>query len=256
MNLEYAPQDTVITDINLKLLYNQPLDAVGFGEIRPKTLGEIVELGYYKYLTYLNIFNINVSDLLKEDVEDVNVFDLFMLFGDEEFYSLALEAFTFFLDGESASVDRDNRRFLLKATQGEEVISKEINSTNFENISKIIKLQNYVVKIEDMFEDVENTAITVEAKKLRDRVKELKKVVDKAKKKNGKDDEDVDIFGIISTLSSKSNSLNELNIFDLSIFQIYTKFRRVEKIDQFDIGVQSLLVGGKGIKLKNYYGKL
>lgn len=258
MNLEYASADIVKTDVNLKLLSNEPLEAVGFGKIYPKTLREIAKLGYSKYLKYLNIFNISISDFVEVDMDDISVFDIFILFGDQDLSDVLVDSLIFFLNATDVVLDRSFQKVKLNVVEDGEIISKEINSQNFDSISQVIKLQNYITKIEDLLEGVkkDQPPMTEGARKAKEKIMQRRQIVEKVKQKNNEDSDEVDLFSIVSTLSSKSNSIDELSIFNLSIFQIYTKFRRIEKIDRFDIGVKSLLAGAQNVKLGNYYGAL
>jgi len=240
-------------ELNLRLLAGEPIVVYGYGHIKPRTIKDIIRLGYSKYLSYLNIFNLNSTDLLPDLDKEVNIFDVFMLVGDDEFYSMMEEALSFFLSEDNIYIDRKSSRFLVESEDNGEKTVKEVDRDNFDRIKKVVKLQNYILDTEESQED--EAPATEQAKALKKRIEELKKEREKYRSKDNDEGEDIDLFSIISALSSKSN-ISEEKIFDLTLYQLYTKFRRVEKIEEYDLSLKSLLAGAKDVKIKSYYSKI
>lgn len=245
-------------DFKLKLLGGQPILAKGYGQIKPLTLKEIINYGYSEYTKCLNIISLEKHDLFKEEeilqeIHDVSVLDILLLYGGEEIEENLIEAFTLFLRGE-VYLDKDNLSFIVKENNDE---YKLINRDNFDEIKEILKWINYINNFNDKKYDNFNPA-NEEAKRLKEQQERLKAQVEALKRKqNNQDDEkdDTDIYDIISAVASKSNSINELNIMDLTIYQLYTKFSRLEIIEQYDISIKSVLAGASNVKLKHWSNK-
>jgi hypothetical protein len=245
-------------DFKLKLWAGEPITVEGFGDIRPLKIREIIRFGYSNYLRCLNFITIELKDLINgdvddEDLKDVNILDILITLGGDDLTKQLEESLSLFLDGE-AIVDKENLLVLIKKEK--EIL--QVDRTNYNQITEIIKWQNYINQFEDKNLDNFNPA-DEKARKLKERFEKLnKKREELKKKKNSEDDEnqDIDFYDILTAVASKSYSINEFNILDLTIYQFYVKFKRLDIIDQYNISIKSLLAGAKDIKLNHWSSKI
>lgn len=210
-------------------------------EIKPFTLGEIVEIGYEKYQQLLNIFVIEVEDILKEipeELEDITVFDLFLRSGSQELFEGFISAISLFLRIENKnefSIDDEVNNILI----GE---NKIINKYNWTKICDIIQMQNCVKRQKEEEYNPANEA----ARAIIEKIKENKKNAQKKK-------ELVTLSSMISGISWKSNNINTFNVWDLTIYKLYDGLNRLELIDNYQFtltGVYSGTVDSKKINFK------
>lgn len=245
--------------MKLKLLGGLPISTEGFGAITPLTVREMVDYGYTKYMTCLNILSVDAKDFLGDVIEKVdksevpNILDLLLTLGGEDVEEIMESALTLFLRGEVV-VDKENLQVIVNF--GEEDV-RVVNRDNFDDIREIVKYQNYVNQLDTNSESGFKPA-NEEARKLKERMDKLKAQREAIKRKSKGEDEgdDIDIYDIISALSSKSYGLSENSVYDLTIYQVYSKFKRLELIDQYDINIKSILAGAQDVKIKHWSSKL
>lgn len=235
-------------DLKLKLISGEPIKIDGFGEVKPMTIREIIGRGYMNYLARLNIFVIEIDDLLGDEADKqelgLNVFDILVQHAGEEVKNELVKSLELFLNDTVKVIPRTGIIII-----GEDSI---IDRNNFDKIREAIKWQNGLKKFKE--EESEADA-TDEARKILDKIKKANEIKKKYKKDDEDGEGDLDLSEIISAVSSKSHSINKLNVFDLTLFQLYDEFNRLELIDQYDIGIKSMLAGAKNVKLKHWSSK-
>lgn len=241
--------------LRLKLLSGQPIEIdKALGSLKPLTLKEIIEHGYSEYFVKLNIILMEVSDLLDSESEEytkfieagVTAFDIMVKMGGEEMAQEFEKALTLFF-GTDVKVDSE----LHVVTIGFGHNTKMIHRENFDKVREVIKWQNGINKFgEDNSPKAEDSEAV---KRIKEKIQKGKESLAKVK---SEEENDFDISDIISAVSTKSNSINKLNVFDLTIYQLYDEFRRLETVDQYQIGIQSMLAGAKDVKLKHWSSKL
>jgi len=204
-------------------------------EIKPFTIGEIVEIGYEKYLINLNIFILEVNDFIleiPEEYKEINIFDLLLNSGQKELLEVFLNGIDFFLKPKQMNVS--NNEIIID--------NKKINRNNWDDIRQIIKTQNRVKKNEKE----EYNPANEEARRIIERIKALKK--------ENPQKELVTLSSIISGVAYKSNNINILNIWNLTIFQLYDALDRLSLIDNYKFtlsGIYAGTVDGKKINMKD-----
>jgi len=246
-----------LLDIKLKLQAGMAIKPNGYDiAIVPLTLREIIEYGYTSYLENLNIISLETGDFfnllgLEFDFKDaLNVLDFMLTMGDEDVEDQLIKAFELFLRAD-VKIDREN---LMLVVRYDDLEGKYlINRDNYYDIVEVIKYQNYIYDSEGggSFNPADE-----EARKFQEQMDALRnQVSDIKKKQDGDEDDGIEIYEIISAISSQSNSTDELSVYSLTIYQMYTKFKRLEMIDQYYLGIKSMMAGAKDVKIKHWASK-
>lgn len=209
-------------------------------EIKPFTIAEITDqIGYEKYQQLLNIFILEVKDILKEvpeELNNINVFDLIVQGRIRELFEGLLESICLFL--------RINNLDELDINENGLVINtKLINSNNWDKLCKIIKMQNCISKQE---EEKYNPA-NEKAREIIEKIKRYKNEMPKKK-------ELITFPSMISGLAWKSNNVNIFDVYNLTIYQLYDGLKRLNLIDDYQFtlsGIYAGTVDSKKINLNN-----
>lgn len=223
-------------DTELKLLAGLPI-IVDDIEIKPLTLREIIKIGYNNYVNNLNIYALKVSDLFQEitdDIKDIKVFDIILNVSDV--YQMFQYSSVIFFNYNILKTDLESQNIIFDE-------NKLLHRNNWEEVCKIIKLQNCIVEKNE--EDEFNCA----NERARKFMEEIKKIKQNAPKKK----EEVNLSSIISSVAYKSN-IGMNNILDLTIYQLYDAYYRLNIIDNYDktmVGVYAGTIDSKKINLKD-----
>lgn len=236
--------------LKLKLLAGLPIEVPNVGEIKPKTLKEIINHGYDKYVTYLNFFSFTKEDFIKSEYLDevkLPLFTLLLAFSDDEFKTYMKEAIHFFT-GIEVEILLEQLLVIPKKNNPNFLISSE----NFEDFRQVIRWQNGL-------DDETNPTGDLKFKndrtrKIAEKLKKSQAEVDKQKRKEGKGD--LDFSDIVSAIASKSFSLNKITVFDLTMYQVYDEYKRLDLIDNYQLSIQAMMLGAKGDNLKHWSSKI
>ena len=247
-------------DLKLKLLGGVPIEVdKGVGSIKPLTVRDIIAYGYTEYLMKLHFLTLELKDFIgEEDASDnplgLTTFDVLVHYGNDDMKSELENSLMLFFDGERVEIDDDEH--IIKIGTDEDDI-RFIDRDNFDKVREVIKWQNVINKFSEDDEDEDNPNESEAVKKIKARLKQNREAVEKAKREaEAEEGSELDISDIISAVSSKSNSLNKINVLDLTLYQLYDEFKRLELIEQYDIGIQSMLAGAKDVKLKHWSTKI
>ena len=256
--------------------------------IKPYTLEEIKNYGYSNYMKNIQMMSISMDDfissieddskraVLEEQRANLMTFDFYIKFGGEELlYSLLFALMMVFrtddvrmLDDKIIAIDFIKKGFLdydengnIFSTSNFENANEDeiklIHRENFDNIAKIVQLQNYLIKPEVKIEEEELYADEETRKLMEEMARHRKKVEEKKKAQRESDEnENIDISDIISAISSKSNSINRFNIWQFTLYQIYDEYSRLELIDNYDFSIRALMAGAKDIDFKHWSSKI
>jgi len=231
-------------DDELRLLKGSSFFVDGI-EIRPFSIGEIVEIGYEKYQQLINIFVLEVEDILKEIPEELNgisIFDLFLKSNNDELYNLLIDGINLYLHPKNFQIIKDDNLIF--------VDDKIINCDNWKQISNIIKFQNCFKKNEDEY----NPADPRTAELLRKRDEARRKLA----KAKGSDNDSLNFADLVSILSANANGINIINVWDLTFYAFNNQFARMKMLEDYDISIRSLLAGAKSedVELKHWMLKI
>lgn len=244
-------------DLKLKLFSGRPINALGYGDIIPLTVKDIVDVGYSEYMKCLNILTLDSNDFLDEPT-DIHVLELILNHAGREIEIVFEDAIKLFFRGE-AVLDKDEIRVFVNISENEvKVIDKE----NYYEIQEILKWQNYINSFEEKKIEESFNPVDEETRKLKEQMDAISKKRDELKKKKSQNAEqedsegsEIDFYDILSAISSKAYGINELNVIDMTVYQVYRKFKRMEIIDQYDLSIKSILAGAQNIKIKHWSSK-
>lgn len=275
-------------DLKLTLLSGSEIE-LGNLKIFPYTLQEVKNYGYTNYMKNLQWISLSIDDFMgsvldenKRRILDINreslrTFDFYIKLGGKEMQDKLVEVLKMIfknddlrvLDNGIIAIDFVKLGIIIEDDDGNVIEIKDdklseldedkikiIHRDNFDDIVKIVRLQNYLEQPEEAVEEEEPT--DEEARKLLEHMKEMRKKVEEKKRQQSEDGEEanIDIADIVSAVSSKSNSVNKLNIWDFTIYQIYDEYARLELIDNYDFGIRAMMAGAKEVDLKHWSSKL
>ena len=225
-------------DDELRLLKGSSFFVDGI-EIKPFTIGEIVEIGHEKYQQMMNIFALEIEDVIKdipEELNDIAIFDLFLKSGLQELFEGFIGAIGLFLRIENINEFGIDEEFNVVLDK-----KKIINRENWDSICKIIQMQNCVKREKEDYNPANE-----QARKIIEKIKALKR--------ENPIKESITFPSMISGIANKSNNLNILNIWDLTIYQLYDALNRLNLIDNYQFtlnGIYAGTVNGKEINMKD-----
>lgn len=234
-------------DTKLCLLAGKSIEVIGFGEIKPLTLGQVIEFGYENYLQLLNIFCFKKDQFMKDAPKEFSMFDFLLLAQDEIVQRLFINALEFFLQ-DKATVFKENHLIAIGTTKGNiRVVSRE----NYEEIAYIIQMQNYMRSVDD---DTDIFAKSDKAQEVKDKLAQRREEVRRLKNKETGEVQS-DFFDLLSSISAKGN-ISKKELLSLTMFQIYDEYKRLIHIDQYDTGIYALTQGAKNVKLEHWSSKI
>lgn len=283
--MEYKNLDEI--DLKLHLLSGSSIN-VGNLTIEPYTLSEIKDYGYKSFMKNLQWFSLTIDDfidstndvkkkkILEQSKADLKAFDFYMKLGGSEFRDalLIILAMVFkttdikILNNKMIGIDFEKNGIYLEGKNGLELNQEKLDSLkdneikivhreNFDEIVKVVNLQNYLLKPRDVVESTANPA-NDEVKALMEQMEKMRKKVEEKKsaQREQEGESNIDIADIISAVSSKSNSISKLNIWKLTLYQLYDEYTRLELIDNYDFSIQAMMTGAKKIDLKHWSSKI
>ena len=274
-------------DVKLSLLRGASIRVENL-VIKPYTLKEIEEYGYTKYMENLQWISISIDDfmssiddenklaILNKQKDKLKTFDFYYKLGGVEFLAVLIGSLKMIfrtddvipLDDGVIAINFVKKGFIYEAENGDFLYDSEVTKTltedeltvihrdNFDDIVEVIKLHNYLKKVEK--KDSSPNPADEQTKKLMQQMEENRRKVEAKKKaQQGRDgDEDIDIADIVSSISSKSNSLNKFNIWDFTLYQLYDEYSRLEIIDNYDFSIQAMMAGAEKVDLTHWSSKI
>ncbi|MFQ3543653.1 hypothetical protein Q7A53_06175 [Halobacillus rhizosphaerae] len=275
-------------DLKLCLLKGSSLTVDNL-DIKPYLLGELVDFGHSHYMRNIQWVSLSVDDFIEAIVDEdrkralqeiqhtLKPFDFYTKLGDEEFQQALIEALQMifrthdirFLDENIIAIDFEKRGIFYTDEYGEisinndvlESMSEEdmkvIHRDNFDNIVKIIKLQNYLIPPSEK-EEEETLPADEETRLLMEQMEGYRRKVDQKKKalQDSDGENDIDIFTIIDAVSTKANALNKLSIWDYTVYMLYSEYARLEVIDNYNFSIQAMMAGAESVDLTHWSSKL
>jgi len=266
-----------IEHLNLMSLAGMPININGIGKIYPIKLKEIAEIGDSKYNQYLNhlcisIDSFNIDEetknkLIKEKTTSfMLILSLCIQDDTNQFLEIMTDALKFFLKKEVILIPYLNGFFIGTMNDLENILNNIkdendlikifqekgfINNDNYEVFKKVIMLQNCIeIKSTD-----EKKYANDKAKEIAEKLKKAKEKINKIKAKQG---EILSLYDLVSAFSANSKSNNIIDVWEMSIYQFNDQFKRMQMIEEYNIGIRSLLAGADSnkINLKHWITKI
>lgn len=278
-------------DLQLLLQFGKDINAYDNIYIKPYKLNEIVDFGYSRYESTLRLISVDLENLIdsiddtdkKEELlkskDKLKSYDFYsslggdilqqqMLLGlamifrtddvvyshktKETYINFVKENLFIISENSYKRTDETNEREQELLNEGKVVI---VNRDNFDSIIDVVRLQNYLQKVEDT--NTESNPADDDTRLLMEQMARMREKVDKIKKEQSQqEDSEIDFASIVSAVGAKSNSINRLNIGELTIFEIYDEYSRLELIDAHKINIQAMMSGAKDINNKHWSSKL
>ena len=223
-------------DMNLKLLRGKPIEIEMVGKVYPITLNDIVDITiekYYQFLSLLCVDKISIQKLLNID-DEIGVFEFIYIncIKNDEYKNFILEALEYFLREKIGLCDYG---FYVGFIENNKIINEQI----FEEIVKIIKLQNCLVS---KVEKEKYKPVNERARKILEKLKKDQLTREKIKQRQANEDgESLDLFDLVSILSAYGNNINIFNIWDLTFFQFNNQFNRMKILKDCETNIQILM---------------
>lgn len=264
-------------DLEMKLLAGIPIPIKNNIKCHTPKLKEIAIIGESMYDRYLSIclttkdrFNLKdqeidlqlfLSSMLSEvfkqqyniefkksEFNDVYSLLLATTLLDQEIHSLLLEGLKFFLKCKVEIRVSENDLYLVAIQDDIETL---ITSDEFDYLQEVIRLQNCV---EEVYKKEDNYA-NERARQIAENLRKAKEKINKIKNKNN---EGLNLSDLISAYAANGNNVNIFSVWDMDIYQFNNQFQRMRMIEEYEIGIQSLLHGAKSenVKLEHYIGKI
>ena len=251
-------------DLNLRLLGNLPIEIKDVGKIYSPKLIEIAEIGELEYNNYLGLISLdkdyfkknnNLNNELsfeeREEFEkEINKLSIFQfiyisLYQNIHLRQSYLDALSFFF--------KEKVYFYENGFLHIDTIDKDkiISDNNFDLIIETIKKSNC---LKTNNEDDDYNPANDKAKEIADKIRKSREKVNKLKAKNN---ESLDLFDLISAFSTYQK-IDLDRVYEMTIFRFYDQFKRMQKINEYDISIQSLLHGAdpKKVEIKNFVCRL
>ncbi|PIH59167.1 hypothetical protein [Paenibacillus sp. LK1] len=228
--------------VKLKTLANQSIVLDGL-TIKPKTLNEIIDLGYDQFNQKLRLISLQKEDIFVD--VDFSEFDYPLIFfllqtDGSDLIVEYLTSFSYFL-GINVSLSQGQNSLI--------IADRNYEFNILDQISEIVKIQNcYASESYDDFNPLNDRV-----RALRDKILARKNKLKQLKKEQDAENS-LSLQDLISILCSNANGINIFNAFDLNFFQFNDQFNRMRMIDEYAVNVQALLHGAdsKNIKLTHW----
>ncbi|MNW44433.1 hypothetical protein D3C74_216680 [compost metagenome] len=228
-------------DLELKMLINIPIELEGAGLIYLPSLKKIAQIGFSTYNQLLSILLIDMKSIGHSIDESVTEFDILYAncLHNKSFRELAFQGLSLFFCADPVLVEEEECYFIRLGENG------ILNSINFSLFQKTLYLANNLKS--------ENEP---EYNPVNSKAQEMINLILKARKKQPKLREKMDLLSIVSGLAWKQNGISIQEVFELNIYQIYNGFFFTNNIDHYHhtlTGIYAGTVDGKGIKMSDIH---
>lgn len=210
-------------DLESKLLLGKPILIEKVGFLYPININEIISKGVMTYYQLISLLVSDIEEIKKIDNDCLTTLDSIVkvcLENNEN--KITILNFLSVLFKEQVDLHETD----LCLGNSEENNIRIIDSDNYEEIKKVIMLQNCVKKPEK------------KSKKLLKFEARLAKM----RKKYGKEN-DTSLIEIVSAISAKHPSINLLNIGELTIYQLYDQLSRLNMIESYEFNFEAMCNG-------------
>jgi hypothetical protein len=234
---------TLLSSNRGKLLAGKPIQ-VGFFEIKPFTLGEMVEIEK-EYNEAIGILLLDAEKLKVEGLEDQSSFEIVSLLASKsrEFAEMVLSSLQLIVDPD---FEFHGGFFHV----GERILMEE----EWEKMRTVIMLQNALPLPKE--EKEEFNPADERAAKMREKIEANKKRIAKLKEKKK---DDYGLYDMVSKFCSKSPNTNIVDVWNYTIFQFYSQFKDLIQTSSYEDRYMALINGAadpKKEKLVHWTEKL
>lgn len=231
----------------LKFLKGSPVLLEDVCAVYPATLGQIVDLGYDKFQTYLSVLT-STKPIRKEKDEEMQKlmdelsdyqFILLMASLDPTINTNMKEAFMFFTH-EEITFSLEPPNIFVGPLTDKRIITEEL----YYDLQRLLRRMYFIETEAD--EIIIYPDDPLPTKRLKQKMRENREKVRRAKaKQNAKDGTDLKLSDLIGSITINNCGLNIHNIWDISYYAFHDQLKRMGWRDQFNINNSAALAGAK-----------
>lgn len=231
----------------LKFLKGSPVFLDDICAIYPAKIGEIVDLGYDTFQTYLSVINTEKPDIKETDSELKKFLDplsdfqylLAMTEISLEINQTLKDAF-FFFTHENVFFSLNPAQIIIGPAEEKHLLTEE----KFYEFRSIIRKMYFMDQEED--EIIINESDSPATKRLKKQMRANRRKLKKAKaKRAAQEGSDVKFSDLIASISINNCNLNIENIWNITYYAFFDQLRRSGWRDQFNINTEAALAGAK-----------
>ena len=232
----------------LKFLKGSPVLLEDICAVYPATLGEIVDIGYDKFQTYLSVLTstkptaqYDSDKELKELMKQLTDFQYILMMAtlDKQINNSLKEGFKFFTH-EDILISLEPAQIIVGPAEEQHILTE----------SKYYDLQRLLRRM--YFLETENEEIIIYedddpmTKRIKEQMRKNREKVRRAKAKQAeKDKSDLKLSDLIGSITINDCGLNIHNIWDITYYAFHDQLKRMGWRDQFNINQKAALAGAK-----------
>lgn len=231
-------------DFTLKCLFGCPVLFEDICAIYPVTLKEIAQVGYSKFLQYIQLVLIEKpTDLkdseLKDIIENLTTFEylLLMVGMEPQMNGLVREAFRFFTRDE-VNFSFDPPQIIIGPLEEKHLLDEE----GWKNFRKIIRKMYFMDTAQEIEERKDDNPLVAKIKK---QMQKNRQMLAKAKKVGEKEGSDLEFSDLVASLAIAQCGLNILSVQDMTYYAFHDQLKRMGWRDKFNINNRAALAGAK-----------
>ena len=231
----------------LKFLKGSPVFLEDICAIYPATLGEIIDVGYDKFLQYLGILtstkptDVKGDQELMELLQSISDFQYLVLMStmDQKVNSTVKSAFYFFTKS-NITIMLDPPQILIGPVEEKHILDEK----HFYDMQQILRRMYFMeVEGEEIIIYDDDPPAT---KRLKMQMRANREKVRRAKAKQATHDgSDMKLSDLIASMTLNETGLNIHNIWDITYYAFHDQLKRMGWRDQFNINQKAALAGAK-----------
>lgn len=240
----------------MKLIHEQLIRAkpieIDKTSITLPTLGEIFDLGVYRYLEYLQSIVIDISQLSLDDAmfEDNNFTDyeifLLLILTSGDFKNTFFEAMQYFT-GDTFIMEGSVIISLKKVKEESGRVSLTPHQVLTEQFWTELRKALTLAHWQD--EPKRYDYASAKAKAVMEKLRKNREEVQRIKAKKGQS-ESLELYELIGSVCTHSKSYNLFNVWNLTYYQFFDHYYRLNINDDYHFSLQSILAGADPKKVK------
>ena len=244
-----------MNDYELKLFAGFPLFDKSVGLVNHYSLNDIAEKGESNYRLFINLISIDKNSFSnlenKDKLNELSNFELLLLsiIPNNNLFEIFLSNLKFIL---KKDIEFDEKKccFIIDG-------NKSLNKNNYDDFISLVKLLNCVIDTEEFLtaQQLANANSLVKEYLLK-REMANKKVAEQKKLKSENNNENLTLTDLISIFLIGNSTVSYKDVWDLPFYAFNVLFSRMHLFYEFDVNVQVLLTGAKGVKLRDWTGKI
>ena len=232
----------------LKFLKGSPVLLEDICAVYPATLGQIVDVGYDKFQTYLSVLTsikptVQYDDdkELKELMKKLTDFQYILMMAtlDKQINSALKEGFKFFTH-EDILISLDPAQIIVGPAEEQHILTE----SKYYDLQRLLRRMYFLeTESEEIIIYEDDDPVT---KRIKEQLRKSREKVRRAKAKQAeKDKSDLKLSDLIGSITINDCGLNIHNIWDITYYAFHDQLKRMGWRDQFNINQKAALAGAK-----------